>query len=184
VLSGDIKVVVERRAAVPSEAANGLPTHLRHVFTMNGAGTDLVVQEPGFVGMAKPAGRHPQRRKDSIQAGVIRRVFDYDAWDVVIDDDGAGEIAGVVALKIDDDGLLIHFSTANTREETRAHECPISTSCAGRRKRASAGDGRRPSRFSGTWNAERGTSSSEPASPRSKSVTSTAFTGSKNRPAS
>jgi superfamily II DNA or RNA helicase len=50
-----------------------------------------------------------ERREDSIQAKTIRQLLEETTWDVVIDDDGSGEIADVVALKLDDDGLLIHF---------------------------------------------------------------------------
>ncbi|WP_409463700.1 DEAD/DEAH box helicase [Amycolatopsis sp. GA6-003] len=49
------------------------------------------------------------KRADSIQARVIRQLAQDETWDVVLDDDGSGEIADVVALKIDDKGLLIHF---------------------------------------------------------------------------
>lgn len=49
------------------------------------------------------------KRVDSIQARVIRQLRTDQTWDLVVDDDGSGEIADVVALKVDADGLLIHF---------------------------------------------------------------------------
>jgi superfamily II DNA or RNA helicase len=51
----------------------------------------------------------PTKRTDSIQAFTIRQLTTDQTWDVVIDDDGKGEIADVVALRVDDDELLIHF---------------------------------------------------------------------------
>lgn len=48
--------------------------------------------------------------EESIQFRVIRDLKDDDpAWDVIIDDDGAGEIADVVAMRIDEDGLLVRL---------------------------------------------------------------------------
>jgi hypothetical protein len=50
-----------------------------------------------------------QQRVDSIQARVIRELKTDSTWSVILDDDGSGEVADVVALRIDDDGLLIHL---------------------------------------------------------------------------
>jgi superfamily II DNA or RNA helicase len=62
----------------------------------------------------------PAREADSIQARVIRSVLDDPVgWDVVFDDDGTGEAADVVALKVEGERLraaLHHckFSSADT----------------------------------------------------------------------
>ncbi len=46
----------------------------------------------------------------SIQARAIEHVLADDGWDVVIDDDGSGEVADIVALRIDDEYLDIHLT--------------------------------------------------------------------------
>jgi len=50
------------------------------------------------------------REKDSIQYHVIQHVLAERQWDIVIDDDGSGEAADIVALAVDDDGLLIRLT--------------------------------------------------------------------------
>ncbi len=50
------------------------------------------------------------RDATSIQARVIEHVLAAGDWDVVIDDDGSGEVADVVALRIDDEYLDIHLT--------------------------------------------------------------------------
>lgn len=51
-----------------------------------------------------------KRLDDSIQRRVIRDVLaESEGWEVVIDDDGPGEIADVVAMRLDDDGLLVRL---------------------------------------------------------------------------
>lgn len=51
-----------------------------------------------------------ERRPDSIQYRVLRHVeSEPTTWDVILDDDGSGEIADVVAMRIDDDGLLVRL---------------------------------------------------------------------------
>lgn len=54
--------------------------------------------------------RGPDLRPDSIQARMIENVESLAAWDIVIDDDGSGEIADIVALRVEDDGLALHFT--------------------------------------------------------------------------
>jgi superfamily II DNA or RNA helicase len=49
------------------------------------------------------------RDNDSIQRHVIQRIVSERQWDVVIDDDGAGEAADIVALAVDGDDLLIRL---------------------------------------------------------------------------
>ena len=51
-----------------------------------------------------------QRRQDSIQFRAISELkSDAVPWDIILDDDGSGEIADVVAMRIDDNGLVIRF---------------------------------------------------------------------------
>jgi superfamily II DNA or RNA helicase len=61
-------------------------------------GTDLHVESQG-----------PERRSDSIQARAFASLTAQDEWDIVLDDDGNGEVADLVALRLDDKGLLIKF---------------------------------------------------------------------------
>jgi superfamily II DNA or RNA helicase len=49
----------------------------------------------------------PTRRPDSIQAYAVTALLGEGDWDIVIDDDGKGEVADLVGLQLDDDGLLI-----------------------------------------------------------------------------
>jgi len=64
------------------------------------------------------------RLTDSIQYRAIAELrTEVEPWDIVLDDDGSGEIADVVAIRIDQEGLLIrlvhckysHGDTAGTR---------------------------------------------------------------------
>ena len=52
----------------------------------------------------------PDRRADSVQARMIQHVMEVDDWSVVIDDDGTGEVADIVALRVDDDRLVVHLT--------------------------------------------------------------------------
>jgi superfamily II DNA or RNA helicase len=61
----------------------------------------------------------PNRDADSIQARTIEYLLGQADWDLVIDDDGPGEIADVVAISADDEELhvtLVHckYSSAST----------------------------------------------------------------------
>lgn len=49
----------------------------------------------------------PERDEASIQYHVIRHLLTDRQWEVVMDDDGSGEAADIVALAVDDEGLLI-----------------------------------------------------------------------------
>lgn len=51
-----------------------------------------------------------ERRKDSIQYRMIGHVMTLQDWDIVLDDDGSGEIADIVALKEDGQDLLVHLT--------------------------------------------------------------------------
>lgn len=50
------------------------------------------------------------RRQDSIQARTIAHVLGLADWGVVIDDDGTGEVADIVALRADDATLYVHLT--------------------------------------------------------------------------
>jgi hypothetical protein len=51
-----------------------------------------------------------KRRQDSIQYRAIDELkSDVEPWDIILDDDGPGEIADVVAMRIDKKGLRICF---------------------------------------------------------------------------
>ena len=62
-------------------------------------GIDLTVESRG-----------PDLRTDSIQARMLDHVGSLADWDIVLDDDGSGEIADIVAMRIEDDALLLHFT--------------------------------------------------------------------------
>ena len=54
------------------------------------------------------------QRKERIPHSIQRRAIaelkaDLDPWDLIIDDDGSGEIADIVAIRTDDEGLLIRL---------------------------------------------------------------------------
>jgi superfamily II DNA or RNA helicase len=63
------------------------------------SGVDLSVESQG-----------PHRRQDSVQARALQQVLSIAEWDVVIDDDGTGEIADIVAMRVDDGDLIIHLT--------------------------------------------------------------------------
>lgn len=48
-----------------------------------------------------------ERAPDSIQGRMLKEVLDDAAWDVVLDDDGSGEVADIVAMRVDGDDLLV-----------------------------------------------------------------------------
>lgn len=50
------------------------------------------------------------RRQDSVQARMIQEVSGLAAWDIVLDDDGSGEVADVVALRVEDQRLVVHLT--------------------------------------------------------------------------
>jgi superfamily II DNA or RNA helicase len=51
-----------------------------------------------------------ERHQDSIQFKAIAKLkSDPQPWDLIIDDDGTGEVADVVAMRIDQDGLLVRL---------------------------------------------------------------------------
>lgn len=59
------------------------------------------------------------RDTDSIQYKIIQMVLAEREWDIVIDDDGSGEAADIVALAIEDDTLLIRLVHCKYSSEPR-----------------------------------------------------------------
>jgi superfamily II DNA/RNA helicase len=51
----------------------------------------------------------PLNHQDSIQAIAGRYLLEEGTWAIVIDDDGTGEVADLVAMRIDDDALVIRL---------------------------------------------------------------------------
>ncbi len=62
------------------------------------AGVDLTVESQG-----------PTRRADSIQARMVRHIEALADWDLIVDDDGAGEVADIVAIRVDDRTFFVHL---------------------------------------------------------------------------
>jgi len=69
---------------------------------------------------------------DSIQyRAIVELKAETEPWDIILDDDGTGEIADVVAIRIDQEGLLIrlvhckysHGDTAGARVEDLYEVC-------------------------------------------------------------
>lgn len=72
------------------------PFDLDLLESIDWAGINLRVESQG-----------PERNPESIQARAIKHVCAQADWDVIIDDDGPGEIADVVALRIDGNRLIV-----------------------------------------------------------------------------
>ena len=66
--------------------------------TIDWSNTDLRVESQGR-----------ERNPRSIQARVIEHIKTLDCWDMIIDDDSAGEVADIVALKIEGSELLVNL---------------------------------------------------------------------------
>ena len=80
-----------------------------------------------------------EKLQESIQWRAITEIRN-EHWDVVLDDDGTGEIANIVALRIDEGGLLVRWCTASSPTATsRAPGSTTSTTSAGRRRSPSCG---------------------------------------------
>ena len=52
----------------------------------------------------------PQRDAATVQARAAQRLISLADWDVVIDDDGTGEVADLVALKDDGERVIVHLA--------------------------------------------------------------------------
>ncbi|MEN3533623.1 helicase-related protein [Microbispora sp. ZYX-F-249] len=83
-----------------------------------------------------------ERHADSIQARMIQHVLDRGPWDVVIDDDGAGEVADIVAIRETERDLHILFvhckysseSTPGARVEDLYEVCGQASKSASHRR--------------------------------------------------
>src|SRR5262249_40926568 len=51
----------------------------------------------------------PKRDPTTVQAHAAERLITLRDWDIVIDDDGSGEVADLVALKEEGDHLIVHL---------------------------------------------------------------------------
>lgn len=75
------------------------PYDASNLVAVDWAGTDIKVES-----------QTDKKLDHSIQRRVIRDILaETDGWDVVVDDDGPGEIADVVAMRLDDEGLLVRL---------------------------------------------------------------------------
>jgi len=72
------------------------PFDLNRLESIDWTGIDLRTESQG-----------PDRNRASIQARAIEHVLVRGNWEVIIDDDGAGEIADIVALRIDGNRLTV-----------------------------------------------------------------------------
>jgi len=61
----------------------------------------------------------PEKKPASIQRRVIETLLRSGDWDVVFDDDGAGEVADVVAMRLEDNRLRVHFYHCKYSSGTR-----------------------------------------------------------------
>lgn len=87
------------------------PFDLDHLTTLNWKGIDLRKESQGKT-----------RAADSVQAHVIKHVAGLADWQLIIDDDGPGEIADIVAMRADDEELhvlLVHCKYSS--ESTPGH---------------------------------------------------------------
>lgn len=88
------------------------PYPRERLLALDWTGTDL-----------KMEAQRAEKRSASIQYRVVRDLLAEHDWDVVLDDDGPGEVADIVALALDGDRLLVrlvhckyaHGPTAGTR---------------------------------------------------------------------
>lgn len=81
---------------VPKNTAPAYRKELLH--TIDWRDTDLRVESQGR-----------ERNPRSIQARVIEHIKTLNSWDMIIDDDGAGEVADIVALKIEGSELIVNL---------------------------------------------------------------------------
>jgi superfamily II DNA or RNA helicase len=59
------------------------------------------------------------RDRNSVQARAIEYVRSLAKWDIMIDDDGAGEIADIVAMRIDGDSLVVELVHCKYSSESK-----------------------------------------------------------------
>lgn len=83
------------------------PIDLENLIEVDWSGVDLKRESQG-----------PARDATTIQARAAERLIGLRDWDVVVDDDGTGEIADLVAVKDLDDRLLVHLVHCKYSAET------------------------------------------------------------------
>jgi len=74
------------------------PFYLDNLIVVDWSGVDLRKESWG-----------PNRDRDSVQARAVDYVKGIADWEIVIDDDGPGEIADIVAMRTDGDRLMVEF---------------------------------------------------------------------------
>lgn len=123
-VSSDAYIVTRNKRVLLSEALTeaGLIVHFEHeaivvppamllrpardlppfdpadLIELDWAGIDLTVESQGVA-----------RRADSIQARMIAHVDSLADWDIIIDDDGSGEVADIVAMRADHECLRVNL---------------------------------------------------------------------------
>ena len=83
---------------IPQIERNLPPYDLARMQVLDWSGVDLRKESQG-----------PNRDADSIQARVIDHLQSIDNWDLLIDDDGAGEIADVIAIRLEENVLHVRL---------------------------------------------------------------------------
>lgn len=120
----EARVITARTSRTLSEfvAQSGLIVHFEQDAILEPPATLLRPQAPEFIlnedklvrkdwsGVdLRRESQGASRDQQTVQARAIRHLIATGAWDVVIDDDGAGEIADVVAIRATDHSLIIRL---------------------------------------------------------------------------
>jgi hypothetical protein len=94
--------------------------------------------------------RGATRRPDSIQARAIAELqTDAEGWAIILDDDGSGEVADIVAMRVDSQGLLVRLVHCKfSSEPFPGADSKISTRSVAKLKRVSCSVRMTWSRFS------------------------------------
>jgi hypothetical protein len=99
-----LRVLLNKEAVIEPEMVlivpkNTAPAYRKELLkTIDWRNTDLNVESQGR-----------ERNPRSIQARVIEYIKTLDSWDMIIDDDGAGEVADIVAIKIEGSELIVNL---------------------------------------------------------------------------
>lgn len=88
-IEGDVLYELEREQP---------PIDLEQLVPVSWEGVDIRCESQG-----------PQRDPATVQARTAERLMSLNDWDLVLDDDGTGEVADLVAIKEDDDRVLVHL---------------------------------------------------------------------------
>ena len=99
-----LRVLLNKEAVIEPEMIliapkENAPAYRKELLkTIDWRDTDLSVESQGR-----------ERNPRSIQARVIEHIKTLDSWDIIIDDDSSGEIADIVALKIEGSELVVNL---------------------------------------------------------------------------